>query len=141
VSEYAERNRMLEEKSAARGEEDLEALLKSRDAEATILSLQELVSGYEEGNDKLNLNYTSYKIGHESKLQSCKSEFEEKISSLEDVVKMYRDKTSVMEKYQIQAFESTSKLAQMERNSHVHAAFPRSLLGSRVGSLFFYSDG
>jgi len=114
VSEYDEHHRMLEEMTAADGEEDLEALFKSRDAETTILSLQELVSGYEEDNDKLNLNYTSCKIEHESKLQSCKSEFEEKISCLEDVVKMYRDKTSAMEKNQMQVFESTSKLAQME---------------------------
>ena len=110
VCEYDQQNHILEEKSTA-CEEELEALFKFRDdAEAKIASLEELVSGYED-NAKLNLKYTSYKIQNKSRMQACKSEFQEQISPLGDVVKMYRNKSPAIERASTRSTNTVSRMS------------------------------
>ena len=130
IMEYDQENQSLDEKCSAyednldgvkkiRGMaskkiESLENALDSIDSDMALKNdeLEQLVVQYSKENTFL---VEKYNACHEE-LESCKTESRKKMSSLEDLVRMYRQKSEKMEEYRAKAKEATSTMERLEKD-------------------------
>jgi len=110
VMEYEQENNTLDEKYNT-FEDEVNALNKYREtAEKELDSLQQHLLETEMKHNKVDQQCTLFK----NQLESCKREAGEKISSLENLVKIYVQKGEHLEEYAARAKELTAKVDRLE---------------------------